>query len=304
MVIRHLHPQQAVVDLLILGAGWTSQFLIPLLTSSHISFAATTTDGRDGTIPFKFDPESESETPYEALPTARTILITFPLKGNGPSKLIMSLYNKTHKPAALANGIADRETPLPHFQWIQLGSTHIFTDPHWNTHTSPTNLSDSRAVAELEFLSLGHTCVLNLAGLYGGQRDPRHWIPRIARSKDEVRGKKALHLIHGVDVAQGIVAAHRHFNDVGNGKRWLLTDLRVYDWWDLISTWGAEAQDHVKEKEGLAAAQALPYTKWVGELLRETGARALPRGPEELGRVLDSGAFWEAAGVWPQKGRV
>ena len=34
------------VDLLILGAGWTSSFLIPLLKERNFTFAATTTDGR------------------------------------------------------------------------------------------------------------------------------------------------------------------------------------------------------------------------------------------------------------------
>jgi hypothetical protein len=33
-------------------------------------------------------------------------------------------------------------------------------------------------------------CVLNLAGLYGGERDPKNWVTRVAKTKDEVKGKK------------------------------------------------------------------------------------------------------------------
>ena len=40
------------------------------------------------------------------------------------------------------------------------------------------------------------------------------------------------------------------------------------------------------------------------ELMREEGVRALPRGPEGLGRVLDGRAFWEAIGDVPVMGRV
>ena len=44
--------------------------------------------------------------------------------------------------------------------------------------------------------------------------------------------------------------------------------------------------------------------RWVGELMREEGVRALPREKEALGRVLDGRDFWEAIGSWPGEGRV
>ena len=61
------------VDLLILGAGWTSTFLLPHLTTRHpsISFAATTRDGRDGTIKWAWDLQGGAEQ-YELLPRAKT----------------------------------------------------------------------------------------------------------------------------------------------------------------------------------------------------------------------------------------
>ena len=272
------------VEILVLGAGWTSTFLLPLLQRFSITYAATTTNGRDSTIPFTFDPTSSDPQPYTKLPIARTILITFPLKGPQQSAHLTSLYRQIH-------GHDNR--------WIQLGSTGIFAAPHWNDENSPYNTEDQRAIAEDELLGLGG-CVLNLAGLYGGARNPQAWLTRVAKSKEDVRAKKALHLIHGADVARAIVAVHQRFTP---GKRWLLTDLHVYDWWDLMDTWGKEA------KEGntgtpTETGQDLQYQKWVGELMFEGNVRALPRGPEELGRVLDGRGFWGAMNIWPATGSV
>ncbi|RWA09433.1 hypothetical protein EKO27_g5650, partial [Xylaria grammica] len=84
------------VSLLILGAGWTSTFLIPLLKREGIKHAATTTNGRNGTIPFRFDPCSDDNSPFEALPAAKTVLITFPLKGEGQAARLVSAYAATH----------------------------------------------------------------------------------------------------------------------------------------------------------------------------------------------------------------
>jgi hypothetical protein len=276
------------VDLLILGAGWTSQFLIPLLQDESISFAATTTTGHDSTTPFRFDPDSSDTTPYTRLPSAKTVLVTFPLKGPGQSKVLTTLYRSVHGDANF---------------WIQLGSTGIFTAPHWNDCRSPYDTANARAVAEDELRGLGG-CVLNLAGLYGGERDPKNWVTRVATTKEQVKAKLAVHLVHGADVARAIVGAYRK-RDQMQGRRWLVTDLRVYDWWDLIQDWGAEVQRRAAGTDGEEkTAEALEYTKWVGELMVEGGVRSLPRGPEVLGRVLDSRAFWESIGHWPGEGRV
>ena len=144
--------------------------------------------------------------------------------------------------------------------------------------------------------------MLNLAGLYGGERNPKNWITRVAKSKDQVKGKKALHLIHGEDVGRAIIAVHKHFTP---HKRWLLTDLRVYDWWDLIQSWGANISDPVVQKtEGYETANELRFVEWVGELMFEEDVRSLPRSADGLGRVLDSRGFWKKLGLWPTKGSV
>jgi hypothetical protein len=270
------------VDFLILGAGWTSTFLIPLLKSSTIKYAATTTTGHDDTIPFRFDPESDDGRPYKDLPSASTILITFPLKGKGQSKKLVDLYTRVHPTES-------GEEP----RWIQLGSTGIFAAKHWNTNSSPYDKENTRAIAEDELLGLtSRTTVLNLAGLYDNDiRDPKKWLARVAKRKEDVNGKKSLHLIHGADVAKGILAVHQNFDRV-EGKRWILTDLWVYDWWSLMFDWGGKLEDGTEVREAV----------WL--CMSEADCRALPRGAEELGRVLDSRDFWNAVSTLPTQGRV
>ena len=273
------------VDLLILGAGWTSTFLIPALEAAKCTHAQTSTTGRAGTIKFRFSPDDGTIGQYQRLPSAKTVLVTFPLQGHGQSRLLSQLYRSVHG---------------AHNNWIQLGSTGIFAAPHWNDSDSEYD-HDARAVAEDELMATVHGCVLNLSGLYGGQRDPKNWVVRVATSKAQVKGKKAVHLIHGEDVARAIVAVHRNFTP---GKRWLIADLHVYDWWDLIQSWGPEVRKRAVESMGEAEAAKLDYETWVGELMVEGNIRALPRSAEDLGRVLDSRGFWSHMGVWPAKGRV
>jgi hypothetical protein len=266
------------VDFLILGAGWTSNFLIPALKKDNISFAATSTTGHDDTIPFKFDSESSSKKDFEVLPEAKTILITFPLKGSGQSKTLTSLYHETHTDTK------------PH--WIQLGSTGVYTNEGWSDHKSPHDKSNARAIAEDELLSLGSSTVLNLAGLYDDVlRRPQNWVSRVARCKADVKGKQSLHLIHGRDVARGIIGSHQHVSKI-EGQRWILTDLFSYDWWGLLMAWGGTLAD------------GSDIRTVVLEVMREEGVRALTRTTGDIGRALDARAFWEAIGTVPGEGSV
>lgn len=191
---------------------------------------------------------------------------------------------------------------------MQLGSTGIWGKVNgWVDRTSNYDVENERAIAEDELLSLdrdtegegkGGNVVLNLSGLYGGARHPAHWISRlIATTKEQLSGKTSIHLIHGRDVARAIIAVHENVEKV-QGKRWLLTDLRVYDWWDLVQMWGP------KVREGAGDGEGKNYEQWVGELMMEHDVRALPRGVHTLGRMLDSRAFWDAVSTWPQEGSV
>lgn len=104
-------------------------------------------------------------------------------------------------------------------------------------------------------------------------------------------------MVHGNDVAQAILAVHRSF-DLAMGQRWLITDTRVYDWWDLASAWGTNGEGHRGE------APEGPHPEWVRELMNEEGVRALPREMAQLGRLLDSRDFWSTFKLSPTRARL
>jgi hypothetical protein len=139
-------------------------------------------------------------------------------------------------------------------------------------------MSNDWVIAEDELLSL-RGCVVNLAGLYGGARDPKHWLVRVAKSKEQVKGRKALHMIHKEDVAKAVVAVYRDFM---LRKRGLLADLHVYDWWDLLMEWWIEAEEKARKERG----EELTFRKWVVKCMEEEGVRALPRDTSSLGRDI------------------
>ncbi|KAI0818440.1 hypothetical protein GGR55DRAFT_77302 [Xylaria sp. FL0064] len=301
MIVTESTSKQGTVSLLILGAGWTSNFLIPLLKREGIKHAATTTNGRNGTIPFKFDPHSDDNTPFEVLPSAKTVLITFPLVGGGQASRLVSAYKATHP-----------DTPSPNY--IQLGVTSIWTGSGWQDENSPYDAANPRAVAEDELMrvasSASGAAVLSLAGLYGADRQPRNWVRRVITSKETLRAKGALHVIHGEDVARAVIALHRRFTP---GKRWILCDMHVYDWWDLVEDWamqtlGGGKGDKDKGDNGAVDEAERKWQgdllAWVGELMVEEGVRALPRDSEAVGRRLDGRGFWRFMGIWPTQGRI
>ncbi|KAJ7472703.1 hypothetical protein FB451DRAFT_1089591 [Mycena latifolia] len=267
------------VDILILGAGWTSVFLIPLCEESKISYAATTRSGSGSTIQFEFQPVSDDPAPYGRLPDAKTVLITFPITLAGAAERLVKLYTSTRENAG--------DPPA----FIQLGATSIWDKSPDKTASFGGTFYDrnssfnhtGRANAEVELLasSLARTTVLNLAGLWGGPRVPRNWLSRVAPTKEALKSKGSLHLIHGADLARAILAVHSDFSKAA-GQRWIITDGRVYDWWDLASAWGTDGP-----------------TVWVRELMQEENVRVLPRNHELLGRILDSRDFWYEFGLSP-----
>ncbi|KAF9046807.1 hypothetical protein BDZ89DRAFT_1089377 [Hymenopellis radicata] len=232
-----------MIDILILGAGWTSTFLIPLCEAEGVSYAATTRSGSNSTISFNFPDDAD----FSKLPDARTVLVTFPLQKGWSA------------------------------HWIALGTTSIWGADGWSDRHTPYTKTD-RALAEDEFPGT----VLCLSGLWGGPRNARRFVLQAAASKAALEAKDSLHLIHGQDVARAILAVHRK----PSPGRWLLTDGRVYDWWELASAWSPE------------------HAGWVRELMKQHGIRALPRDTGLLRRMLDSSEFWETHGIEPEKARV
>lgn len=293
--------------LLILGAGWSSTFLLPLCAARNLPVAATTRDGRDvashSTVKWTFDPEGSHEQ-FTALPLAKTLLVTFPLTGKGQSKLIKKGYE-----SVWGSKLGDEGVRV-----VQLGSTGIWQITQsdvWIDRKSPYNTENARGVAEDELLELGGS-VLNLAGLWGGPRDPKTWVSRVAKTKEDVKGKKSLHMVHGMDVARAVLAVMDGW-DKAKGQRWMLTDGFVYDWWALMAGWadvGSEGESaaggEVEAAEGKRNVDRDPANtaKWVYELMQEEDVKALPRSSEVLGRCYDSREFWETFGLAPLKARI
>ena len=79
----------------------------------------------------------------------------------------------------------------------------------------------------------------------------------------------------------------------------MLTDMVVYDWWELILGFGGELDSQNQNDE-----RARKQLKWVGELMRENDVRALPRSMEQLGRCYDTREFWKTFGLMPTRARL
>lgn len=117
------------LDLLLLGSGWTSTFVLPQAAEAGLKVASTTRDGRQGTIKWTFDPESDDPENYAALPDAKTILIVFPFYTEDSVRRLVAGYlrsRNTDETLALREksqlrGVEDVKT-----QFILLGSTGVY----------------------------------------------------------------------------------------------------------------------------------------------------------------------------------
>ncbi|EGF81427.1 hypothetical protein BATDEDRAFT_36793 [Batrachochytrium dendrobatidis JAM81] len=296
MSLNNAFDSTSHIPLLVLGKGFIGSYVVDLCTSSSIPVASTTTTGRDDTIPFKFDPlatlpstqdDRSSTDQYYNLPTALTVLITFPMMGSHVPTVFSMLYAHTH--------------PLhPSPNLILLGSTSAWkTDVSvldqkpgsnvWLDRHSPIDIeSDARLQAEQTVLQ-SKGVVLNLAGLWGDKRHPRNWVNLIAPTKLALASKTSLHLVHGMDVARIVLALiSRPFS---SGERWIVTDLNVYDWWQVVLAWSIQKQscNPVADENNPAI--------WVKELMEERGVRGLPRSSTDLLRALDSRDVWSQLGL-------
>jgi hypothetical protein len=99
---------------------------------------------------------------------------------------------------------------------------YIITRERTKANLAKYDASNARAIAEDELISLGG-CVLNLSGLWGGDRQPIHWIDRVADTKEKLASKKSLHMVHGLDVARSVIAVHQRFTKAA-GQRWVRHD--------------------------------------------------------------------------------
>lgn len=270
-----------IVDLLILGLGWQGSYIKNYWENQlGKRVASTTRDGRLQSIKWAFDPSLAQNIEFwKVLPVAKSVIITFPLPSEESGSLIINMYSALVKSASHATA--------PSF--ILLGSTRAFhgvVGNPWCNRKGPMNSADARIKAEDWFLRSGGV-VLNLSGLWGGERQPKNWIAdKIAPTKDALAIKKSVHLIHGLDVARLTYAVTQ---DMTPGQRWLVTDLRVYDWWDLIL--------NIDEGDGSETRRA-----WILELIAGSKSRSTPRNIDlEMERAIDSKETWLRFNMLPNQ---
>ncbi|KAJ2570520.1 hypothetical protein GGH19_005108 [Coemansia sp. RSA 1807] len=264
------------VQVLILGHGFVGQYLTELLSTNSVSYAATTTTGRDATIKWQF---SGTDTDFSALPAAPFVVVMFPVNGATDADHLCHGYTTHHQT------ICPDYTPP---RWILLGSTRAFTQTPSTKYTPPdTTLGGPRMDAEVRAIEKYTACVLNLVGLWGGARCPRDW----ARfyTKDRLRTRlndRSLHLVHGADVARAILAVVR---DRTINGRWLVSDQRVYDMLQIVL-----CDDRVR---GLLSE--LLEEKDVQALLHATRVEDVELGTMCVTRRVDSSHFWDRAAIQP-----
>ncbi|KAI8069077.1 uncharacterized protein B0P05DRAFT_573542 [Gilbertella persicaria] len=266
------HVVSAALPMLILGLGWTGQFLAELLVSLQLNYAATTRDGRNNTIQWSM-PSVCQDIDVSSLPFAKTVLVTFPVMQPECMSALMDAYETKHQAKT---------------QWILLSSTRPFNSNPADRHTPLDRSKDTGRMGAEDVVIKHGGSVLHLAGLWGGQRQPKNWVPRFP-TQEAIRNKllaRQLHLIHGKDVARSIVAVHDQFKP---GERWIVTDNGCYDWIKLFLVWGSEEQ--IAIARDLAAHDETCHQALGSGSLEEIVARGgvKPR--------LDSSEFWETFGL-------
>jgi hypothetical protein len=127
-------------------------------------------------------------------------------------------------------GIAIRSLTVCHFQGGRTLAEDVkVAKSPFIDRLSPYDPTNARANAEKELLDLhspkearNTVAILNLCGLYGGERSIRRYVGRIAGTKEMLRAKNSIHMIHGIDVARAIYATAKGPSHM-MGERWLLT---------------------------------------------------------------------------------
>lgn len=147
-----------MVSILILGFGWTGDFLAEQLDTNHISYASTTRDGRHDTIAWDLGSDP-STVDVSALPLAETVVVTFPVKDAQLMKRLIDTYNKK---------ISDANHPATH--WIILSSTRPFSADTNDRHSSLDRVKDNDRIPSEEVALIYNGSILHLAGLWGAQR--------------------------------------------------------------------------------------------------------------------------------------
>ncbi|KAI9475012.1 hypothetical protein LPJ78_002853 [Coemansia sp. RSA 989] len=268
------------IQVLVLGRGFVGEYLEDILEDKSV--AATTTDGRENTIKWKFSTDTPLD--FGVLPAATSsVVITFPVQGEAAMRQLVDGYLAYH--CSLDPGY---KSP----RWIYLGSSRAFKEVPSTRFTKPDlDAGGLRTFAEECLINEYGGCVLNLVGLWGGKRVPSEW-SRFYTSKDKLRNRlndRSLHLIHGADAARAIRACICYKGELPAG-RWLVSDDRVYDMLQIMI--GAE---HIR-----MYLEELWQDEQVQALLNARTVDEVRLGPSEVTKRIESLHFWSHFGIQPQ----
>lgn len=218
-------------SLIILGAGYTAKFLLPLAQRHYTQVFATSRDPDRHLTQLiscqriRFD-LAQPET-WEAIPPAADVLWCFPAV-----------------PIESVQQFADAAS-LRTRRLVVLGSTSAYENsasagyvPPWIDETAPVDLTKPRVQGEELLRSSYGAIVLRVAGIYGPGRNPVEWIKtgRVNRSR------KYVNLIHVDDLASCCIAAlmHAHSSEIynvsdGHPRTWMEICKTVEQRWDIRS---------------------------------------------------------------------
>lgn len=144
----------SALPMLILGLGWTGQFLAELLASSQIGYAATTRDGRNNTIQWSLPSVCDS-IDTSMLPLAKTVLVTFPVMRPECMSSLINAYETKY-----GSGV----------QWILLSSTRPYVGCPANRRTPLEKSKDTGRMGAEDVVVKHGGSILHFSGLWGNQR--------------------------------------------------------------------------------------------------------------------------------------
>lgn len=219
-------------SLVILGAGYTARFVLPVATLryTHVLASSRDPDRHLSHVPprlrMRFDLE-QSDT-WKTIPSDADLLWCFPA---APLHLIQQLA-QAHD--------------LHSHRFVVLGSTSAYTEVHsldypppWMDETAPIAEEQPRVEGEEFLRTVCGATVLRVAGIYGPGRSPIDWIKkgRVGPSR------KYVNLIHAEDLAavclmaleRGLPGEVYNVSD-GTPRTWTEICRRAQDRWGIQST--------------------------------------------------------------------
>ena len=231
----------SAVDYLILGHGYTAQFLSQTIKNPEPDAQQVSTSRSDSNFHY-FDLEDPEI--WDQLPQAKVTFWTFP---PSPLDLVKNFYNENKSKLG---------------KLVVIGSTSAFKteSPHQDVdEQTPFDTSVERAEAE-EFLKNNGAVLVMSSGIYGPNNNPVNWVTNGYVGKSE----KFVNMIHVEDLAQFTFNAGL-YGEMGNV--YIASDNCPLRWVDVITAWEkAGLVSDVPEKTSKRASKKINSSKSIEAL--------------------------------------